>query len=154
MFLDLSDIFFWSHSEFFFECTEQVIVVSESADFVNLDHRVAFFQQPFTKIQFGFDDVAVDSHPGLPFEFPADVVFTDVKFLLQPVKGDFFVQMMLDENENIIERKAGAHFCVCLEFCTDAGAQDKHDQHCENAVFKESVAEICLFLRESQELFG
>ena len=45
--------------------------------------------------------------------------------------------MMLDENENIIERKAGAHFCVCLEFCTDAGAQDKHDQHCENAVFKE-----------------
>ena len=97
MFLDLSDIFFWSHSEFFFECTEQVIVVSESADFVNLDHRVAFFQQPFTKIQFGFDDVAVDSHPGLPFEFPADVVFTDVKFLFQSVKGDFFVQMMLDE---------------------------------------------------------
>ncbi|MFR0666676.1 MAG: hypothetical protein ACLSIF_08220 [Faecalimonas umbilicata] len=58
----------------------------------------------------------MDSHPGLPFEFPADVVFTDVKFLFQSVQGDFFVQMMLDENENIIERKAGAHFCVCLEF--------------------------------------
>ena len=128
-----------------------MIVVSESADFVDLDHGVAFFQQPFTKIQLGFDDVAVDCHPGLPFEFPADVIFTDVKFFLQALQRDLFVQMMFDENKNVVQRKAGAYFCVCLKFCADTGAQKKHDQHCQKTVLKELMAEVRLFLRQSQE---
>ena len=88
------------------KCPEKIRIVVESAQKTGIHDRSTVSQHITGKKQSFFHNILIQRQTGKFFEFSAEIIFTDIKFIGKKVQRQIFRKIIVDKCDELVDLRA------------------------------------------------